>query len=520
MRDKRDIITDYVDIPLNTPLEQIPKKVATVVNGFNSHVTLSLDYRREQLRNLYYAIYDNVDLLHETLQNDLHKDPLESDISEIAFVLKELLYFIENLDKLASPESAPVDLIMRPGSARVEKHPFGTVLIIAPWNYPVMLSISPVAAAIAAGNTVVLKCSELCPHTSRAIVMLLQAYLDPEIFVGITGAIPESTALLKLKYDKILYTGNGAVGRVVARAATINLTPVILELGGKSPVIITRTADLRLAARRVLWGKQMNAGQTCVAPDYILIEEPVKAKFIEELKKAHAEFFPELSSDTKSYSHIINRRHFDRLKEVLDGTKGEIILGGETDATKKFMAPTFIDGVTATDSVMQDEIFGPLIGLITVKDVDEAIEFIAREHDTPLALYIFSNSKKEQNHIISRTRSGAVGINDPLVHVALLNAPFGGVGQSGMGGYHGKSGFEAFSHQRTVFSQSLINEPLMAIRYPPYTAKKLSQYKIIGLPKPWFKRTGPVRMSFARQTFTWKVITLIVIASFMSALYF
>ncbi|CDO57169.1 hypothetical protein DV113_002347 [Geotrichum candidum] len=514
MAEKQEIITDYVDIPLNTPLELIPKKVAQVTNGFKSHKTLSLEFRREQLRNLYYAIYDNMDLLKETLKLDLNKSSLEANLSEIAYVLKEIYYFIDNLDRLAEPESAPIEFFMRPSTANIEKHPLGTVLVISPWNYPVLLSLSPVASAIAAGNTVVLKVSELSPHTSRTIVMLLQAHLDPEIFVGITGAIPESTALLKEKFDKIMYTGNGNVGRVVARAATNNLTPVILELGGKSPAIITKNANLYLAARRLLWGKQMNAGQTCVAPDYILIEESIKDSFIKELKLAHDEFYPnDLDKDTEWYGHIINKKHYNRLKEILNTTKGKIVVGGGTDDSSKFIAPTFIEGITSTDSLMQDEIFGPLIGIITVADVDEAITFIEREHDTPLALYIFSNDVKEQREIVSKTRSGAVGINDPMVHVSLMNAPFGGVGQSGYGAYHGKDGFEAFSHRRTVFSQSAIIEPLFGMRYPPYNKSKETQYRLVAMPpKPWFARKGPVRKSLFRRLFTLRNILFLGLA--------
>ena len=455
-----------------------------------------------------------MDLLKETLKLDLNKSSLEANLSEIAYVLKEIYYFIDNLDRLAEPESAPIEFFMRPSTANIEKHPLGTVLVISPWNYPVLLSLSPVASAIAAGNTVVLKVSELSPHTSRAIVMLLQAHLDPEIFVGITGAIPESTALLKEKFDKIMYTGNGNVGRVVARAATNNLTPVILELGGKSPAIITKNANLYLAARRLLWGKQMNAGQTCVAPDYILIEESIKDSFIKELKLAHDEFYPnDLDKDTEWYGHIINKKHYNRLKEILNTTKGKIVVGGGTDDSSKFIAPTFIEGITSTDSLMQDEIFGPLIGIITVADVDEAITFIEREHDTPLALYIFSNDVKEQREIVSKTRSGAVGINDPMVHVSLMNAPFGGVGQSGYGAYHGKDGFEAFSHRRTVFSQSAIIEPLFGMRYPPYNKSKETQYRLVAMPpKPWFARKGPVRKSLFRRLFTLRNILLLGLA--------
>lgn len=509
------IVTDYQEIPLKTPLDEIPSKVGRVVKGFKSHKTKPLAYRKEQLRNLFYAIYDNTELLYETLQLDLNKSAHESNLSEIAFVLKEILYFINNLDALAKPESGAVDLFMRPATAQVQKHPFGTVLVISPWNYPIMLSVSPVAAALAAGNTVVLKVSELIPNTSRALVMLLQAYLDSDVFVGILGSVPEATLLLSLKFDKILYTGNASVGRIVSKAAATYLTPVILELGGKSPCIVTKHANLRLAARRVIWGKQLNAGQTCVAPDYILVEEPVKAQFLDELRKAYAEFFPGGDKPSPDLSHIVNEHHFTRLKTMLDTTRGTVVVGGHADAASKYMAPTFIDGIDSTDSLMQDEIFGPLIGIMTVQSVDEAIEFIEREHDTPLVLYIFSDDKAEQRHILERTRSGAAGINDPLVHVSLVHVPFGGVGTSGSGAYHGADGFNAFTHRRTVFNQSSVIEPLLAIRYTPHTSGKQKQFAMLGMPKPWFDRKGPVQKSFVQRALDIRVFLVLVILSFI-----
>lgn len=515
------MITDYKDIPLETPLNLIPSKVQSVVDGFKSHKTQSLEFRKEQLRNLFYAIYDNIGLLEETMQLDLHKAPHESVLTEISFLLKEIMWFIENLDSLAKPKSASLDIFLRPATAQIQNQPLGTILVISPWNYPVLLSTSPIAAALAAGNTAVLKVSELVPNTSRALVMLLQAYLDPEVFVGITGGVPQTTLLLSLKFDKILYTGNGTVGRIVAKAASVYLTPVILELGGKSPVIITKTADLRLAARRVLWGKQMNSGQTCVAPDYILIEAGVKAKFIEELNIAYKEFFPnELDKTTKDYAHIVNDHHFARLKKLLDSTGGQIVAGGSYDASTRFMAPTFIDNIDASDSLMADEIFGPLVGIISVESVDEAIEFILREHDTPLALYVFSTDKAEQKRIIERTRSGGVGINDPLVHTSLLHAPFGGVGQSGTGAYHGADGFYAFSHKRTVFNQSSVIEPLLAMRYTPFTSAKRKQYSFVGMVKPWFKRKGPVRMGLVKRLSSGYGFIVVILVSLALAFIF
>lgn len=473
-------------------VEQIPGKVAQVVKGFRSHKTLSLSYRKEQLRNLYFGLQDNMDLLQDALIEDLHKGKFESNLSEFSFLFKEIEHFIEKIDEWAAPESVELEAHLGPATAHLYKQPYGTVLVVSPWNYPVVLSISPIAAALASGNTVVFKPSELVPNVSRALIKVLETCLDPEVLVGVSGGIPQSTAVLKEKFDKILYTGNGVVGRIVSRAAAEHLTPTVLELGGKSPVIVTKTADLQIAAHRVLWGKQMNAGQTCVAPDYILVEESIKAKFIEELGKAYNEFFPELTPES-DYGHIVNDRHFARLAGVLSKSSGKVLFGGKTDPEHKFIAPTVVDNVTAKDSLMQDELFGPLIGLITIPDIDAAIDFIVKEHDTPLALYIYSTDKAEQEQIISKTRSGSVAINDNVVQTNLLGTPFGGFGESGTGSYHGKYGFDAFTHKRTVFSQTSEMENVLTKRYPPYTTEKYAQYKKAAVKETWLPRSGPVK---------------------------
>lgn len=506
-------ITGYDDIPEETPIKAIEPLVSRVQRGFKSFKTIPLAYRRDQLRNLYYALYDNQEILYKTLYQDLHKSPQEVDMTETFWVLNEVQWYLKNLEQLAAPESVSgLPLSLRAASAKIHKQPFGSVLIITPWNYPVFLAISPIAAAIAAGNSVIFKPSELSSHTSRALIKILSNALDPETFVGITGSIPQSTELLRLKYDKIIYTGNGVVGRIVSQAAAKHLTPVILELGGKSPVIITKTANLRNAARRVLWGKQINAGQTCVAPDYVLIEESVRQEFIKELKATYNEFNKDLlssssknddsssssssvtNSDVENYPHIINDRHFARLKSYFDNTNGKVILGGQLDESTKFFPPTIVDGVNGKDSLLKEEIFGPLLGLVSFKGVKEAAEFVITEHDTPLALYIFSNDKTEQQYLLDHIRSGGVAINDTLLHLTIPQAPFGGVGESGSGSYHGKFGFDAFSHSRTVLNQPNFVESLLAVRYPPFTPAKQNRHKFINGPSanPGFPRSGPV----------------------------
>lgn len=494
-------ISGYEDIPVDTPVEQIPGLVARARKGATSYKTLPLDFRRGQLRNLYYALYDNLDVLYAALYKDLHKSRYEVDLTETYWVLSEIAWYIKNLDSLAAAEPVTgLPLALKLAKTVITKQPLGTVLIITPWNYPVFLTVSPIAAAIAAGNTVVYKPSELSEHTSRALVKILSSALDPEVFASVTGGVPQSTALLKNKFDKIMYTGNGVVGRIVARAAAENLTPTLLELGGKSPVVITKTANLRIAARRVLWGKQVNSGQTCVAPDYVLVQESVRADFIAHLKTAYHEFNSELSKSSEDYSHIINDRHFARVKAYLDNTKGTVVLGGNHDAATRFFPPTIVDGIDADDSLLKEEIFGPLLGLVSFGELSEAVAFITREHDTPLALYVFSTDKREQQYVLDRVRCGGACVNDTLMQTSVPHAPFGGVGESGAGGgYHGRHGFDAFSHHRTVLAQPNYIDGLLAVRYPPYGAAKGRQFDFLNGPSasPGFPRVGTVKSASA-----------------------
>ncbi|VVT44521.1 uncharacterized protein SAPINGB_P000444 [Magnusiomyces paraingens] len=488
-------ISTYEDIPVETPVEEIPSLVARVKAGYTSYKTLPLSFRREQLRNLYYALYDNQDLLYQTLMQDLHKCPHEINMMETFQTFTEILWLIENLDDLAAPKPIPGSpLALKLASIRLTRQAFGTVLIISPWNYPIVLSVLPIASALAAGNTIVYKPSEMCEHTSRALVKILSEALDPSVFVSITGGVPQSTAVLKLPFDKIMYTGNGVVGRIVARAAAEHLTPTILELGGKSPVVVTATANLKIAARRILWGKRANAGQTCVAPDYLLVDKKVHKDFLAALKVAYHEFNAGLTAESHDdYSDIINGRHFARIKAYLDNTKGSVVLGGNYDEKTLFFPTTIVDGVTASDSLLKEEIFGPLLGIITYTELSEAVNFITSEHDTPLALYIFSTSKREQNFILDRVRCGGVSINETLMHLTAPQAPFGGVGESGHGAYHGINGFRAFSHERTVLSQPAIVESALNVRYPPYSLSKSKQYNLMsGPPANPYPREGPV----------------------------
>jgi aldehyde dehydrogenase (NAD+) len=358
-------------------------------------------------------------------------------------------------------------LAQRPGRGRVVREPLGVVLVIAPWNYPVHLALLPVIGAIAAGNCVVVKPSEVSAHTSATLARLVPEYLDPDCIAVVEGGVRETTALLERRFDHIFYTGNGNVGRVVMGAAAKHLTPVTLELGGKSPVIVADDADLDVAARRIAWGKFLNAGQTCVAPDYALVARSVKDELIDELARSVTEFYGTDPKGSPDYARIVNDRHFHRLDALLGD--GAHAVGGDTDPEQRYIAPTVLDHVAVDAPVMEDEIFGPLLPVLPVDDVDEAIGFV-NERPHPLALYLFSRSNAVRDRVVASTTSGGVGVNATVLQTAVPPLPFGGVGASGTGAYHGRAGFETFSHRKAVLAKSTRVDPRLA--YPPYSRRK------------------------------------------------
>jgi aldehyde dehydrogenase (NAD+) len=352
----------------------------------------------------------------------------------------------------------------------VVPEPVGVACVIAPWNYPVQLLLAPMVAAIAAGNGVVGKPSELAPHASATVSALVDALDEPAVTV-VQGGVAETSELLAQRFDHILYTGNSRVARIVMRAAAENLTPVTLELGGKSPAVVSRNANVHVAARRIAWGKFINAGQTCIAPDYVLVERPVHDELVAAIGTYVDEFYggdPQVSAD---YARIVNEPHFHRLEKLLDS--GTVAFGGTTDVDTRYIAPTVLTGVKTDDPVMGEEVFGPILPIIAVDSMTEAIQFVqqrAHEGDKPLALYTFSESDDENDEVIAGTSSGGVCVNGTLLHFSNPNLPFGGVGESGMGSYHGKFGFDTFSHRRGVHTRSTRMDP--AMMYPPYTSKK------------------------------------------------
>lgn len=491
-----------------TELSEIPIGVQKVTDGFFSGKTHSLQFRLNQLRNLYFAIKDHQQEICDALELDFARNSSETRNYEIATGLNELLFTMTQLHKWAKPEAVtdlPINLLTNP--VYIERIPLGVVLVISAFNYPLFVSISPIVGAIAAGNTVVFKPSELTPRFSKLFVELLTNALDPDIFFAVNGAIPETTEVLNQKFDKIIYTGNGMVGRIIAKKAAENLTPVVLELGGKSPAIIlddVKDKDLTAAARRVAWGRFANAGQTCIGVDYVLIAQSKRAKFVAEIKKViEKELYPGVNKNDKNFTHMIHDRAFNRMVKIIKETKGSIVTGGEYDAETKYVAPTVIDNASWSDSSMEGEIFGPILPIISYTNINDACKEIIGNYDTPLAAYIFtsgytSTEKNPQIATVKKSiRSGGLIVNDVLMHIALHNAPFGGVGESGYGSYHGKYSYRTFTHERTVIEQPLNNDWMLEARYPPFSDSK-DKLMSLGLApyggRVWFGEQGNVRV--------------------------
>jgi aldehyde dehydrogenase (NAD+) len=432
--------------------------------------TRPLTARKDQLRALDRLLVDGEDELLDALHRDLGKPAIEAHLMDLAFVRAEIAETLGHLEDWLRPQKVKVPAKQRPGRARIHRDPLGTVLIIGPWNYPVQLVLAPLVGAIAGGNTAVVKPSEIAAHTSHALARLLPQYLDPSAYAVVEGGVPETTALLDERWDHIFYTGNGTVGRVVMTAAAEHLTPVTLELGGKSPAIVDAGANLEVAARRIAWGKYVNAGQTCIAPDYVLVDRRVEGPFLARLHDAVRGFYgsnPRASSDL---GRIVNERHFDRIAALADAPgAGEVVFGGDRDRSSRYYAPTALRDPDVTAPIMQEEIFGPLLPTIAVDDVDDAIGFVTAR-DKPLALYVFADDDAVQQHVVEHTSSGGVCINATLFHLAVPGLPFGGVGESGMGAYHGRSTFETFTHRKSVLRRPTRPDP--SITYPPYTRLK------------------------------------------------
>ncbi|WP_421118247.1 aldehyde dehydrogenase family protein [Aquihabitans daechungensis] len=429
--------------------------------AFDSGRTTDLAWRKRQLQGVIALLKENEAQLSAALTEDLGKPAFDSWLTELNLVKDEAAHALKHLGGWAKPTKHSVPLVVQPAKAWTEPQPLGVVLIIAPWNYPVQLLLAPAVAALAAGNAMVLKPSELAPATSAAMADLVPKYLDTDAVAVVEGGVPETTELLAQEWDHILYTGSTRVGQVVMEAAAKHLTPVTLELGGKSPTIIAADADLKVAAKRVAWAKILNAGQTCIAPDYLLVEASVSDRFASLVVDELAGF-----RDKAPATSIVNEHHLDRLEGLLDGHGGEELMPRKTDRDARVMAPVVVRQPDPSSAVMQEEIFGPILPMITVDSIDDAISFV-RSRPRPLALYLFTSSGATERKVLDQTHAGSVCINHLVYQAAVTSLPFGGIGPSGMGAYHGKAGFTTFSHTKSVLKRPTRMDPGFA--YPPYT---------------------------------------------------
>lgn len=429
---------------------------------FESGATRPLDFRREQLRKFSAALERHETALLSALHADLRKSPFQGYATELGLVQAEIRHALKHLHRWAAPQKRKTPWFVAPARGWVQAEPLGVALILGPWNYPVQLLLTPLVSAIAAGNCAVLKPSELAPRTAEAIATLVRDTFAEDFVSVATGGPDVAEALLAERFDKIFFTGSTRVGRLVMAAAAKHLTPVTLELGGKCPAIVFADANVELAAKRIAWGKFMNAGQTCVAPDFVLVQRGVREAFVAALKKSLREFYGEDASQSPDYGRIVNARHFERLVNYL--RDGKVVHGGTQDAKDLFLAPTILADVSPDAPVMQEEIFGPILPVLEFDRLNDALGLL-RGRPTPLALYVFSNDRTTQAQVLAQTRSGGACVNDVVSHMIGTGLPFGGLGESGFGAYHGRAGFDAFSHPRAVVRRATwLDTPF---RYPP-----------------------------------------------------
>ena len=445
--------------------EEISSLLESQRQFYRSGKTLSVKFRRESLKKLYAAIKKYESEINAALKADLGKSSFESFMCESGLALAEISYMIKKTRSFSKPKKVRTPLAQFPSKSFKQSIPYGNVLIMSPWNYPFLLTVCPLSNAIAAGNTAIVKPSAYSPATSKIVEKIIKECFEPEYVATVTGGRAENTALLDQKFDMIFFTGSQSVGKEVLRRAAEHLTPAVLELGGKSPCIVDGSANIGLAARRIVFGKYLNCGQTCVAPDYVLCERSVKDEFITAVRREIKRQYGESPLSNENYGKIISEKHFNRLIGLID--KEKVIIGGEANPETLKIAPTVMDGVTFGDCVMGEEIFGPIMPIIDFTDFDAVIDEL-KTKDKPLALYLFSNNKSHKNRVVRELSYGGGCINDVVIHLATSYMGFGGVGESGMGSYHGKAGFRAFSHEKPMVDKKRIDLPM---RYAPYKNK-------------------------------------------------
>lgn len=442
---------------------------------FETGRTRDLAFRICQLQLLADAMRKNETVLEEALKKDLGKSAFESYATEIGFVLADIRYTIQNLQKWSAPKRVRTPLYLFPGKSKIQKEPYGSVLILGPYNYPVQLLAEPLVGAIAAGNCAVLKPSELTPHVSKAMYQIVHSTFKEEYIACVEGGVEVNQELLSQKFDYIFFTGSERVGRIVMKAAAENLTPVTLELGGKSPVIIEKTANIKETARRIAWGKLMNAGQTCVAPDYVLVDESRKQQFLTEMKTAFSHLYGKEIKKNPDFGRIVNERHMERLQKILEQDAKYLFCGGEADTLQRYIEPVILDlGKDQNAASMQEELFGPILPVLSYHKLEDAVRFV-NKRAKPLALYLFTKKRSAEKFVLEWVSSGGVCVNDTISHLINPDLPFGGVGASGMGQYHGKYSFDTFTHEKSVFYKPA--DWNLPVCYPPFTKGKMNLVK-------------------------------------------
>ena len=444
--------------------------LATQRQYFKAQHTKTLAARKSALQRFKQLLQENEAKIYAAVHADFQKSEHEAFLTEWAILIKDIDEALGALPKWMKAQKVRTNLVNLPGKSYVVPEPLGVCLVIGAWNYPIQLSFAPAIAALAAGNTVILKPSELAANSAQCMAEIVEQYFDPQLFTVVLGGVAETTALLSERFDKIFFTGSPAVGRIVYQAAAKHLTPVTLELGGKSPAILTPSTDLPTAIKRLVWAKFLNAGQTCIAPDYVFVHESIYLECLgllqQEIEKN------QYKVGNKNYVQIINERNLARLEQLLD--KDKIAFGGQIDREKRTISPTLLKDVRFDDAIMQEEIFGPILPLIRYTQFDTVLGYI-QDHEKPLSAYLFSNDKAEQAAWLGQLSFGGGCINDAIMHITNPNLPFGGVGQSGTGSYHGKAGFDTFSHRKSVFEKPRLFE--VPLKYPPYTTTKMGWIK-------------------------------------------
>lgn len=452
------------DVAATGILSTIAPTIQSQYDFFKSGLTKDIDFRIEQLKKLKKTLHKYESEIYKALEADLHKCKFEAYVTEFGFIINEIDDAIKNAKKWAKPRKVSTALFHFKADSAVHSDPYGVVLVISPWNYPFQLLMAPLVGAIVAGNCVTLKPSEYSAATSAIMTKIVEETFDSHYVSIFEGAVDVSQELLKHKFDLVFFTGSTQVGKIVYQAAAKHLTPVVLELGGKSPCIVDKDTNLEITAKRILWGKFVNVGQTCIAPDYLMVHKDIKPALVAEMKKQIETFYGSNAEQSKDYGRIISDRHYNRLVELMQ-SGGTVVYGGKVRAEDRYISPTFIENVATDAPIMQEEIFGPLLPILEYDDLDEAIEFI-NNRPKPLALYVFSRKSSLSKKVLKETSSGGACVNDTVMHIGNPNLPFGGVGESGIGAYHGQSSFDVFSHQKSVMVKSFMVDPY--IRYAPY----------------------------------------------------